>query len=1019
MPGTKAGEVLLNWTAPGDDDYTGTIDRYWIHVHETSGRCNEDWWRQRPLQNIVGKPAPQVAGTQQGSTITDLPPGGDYRIGIRAIDDADNRGGISCRIVTVPAVSKQYPDLRVSSLSLDRSSAEPGDTVKVTTTVRNDGAAAAGASYCRLYLSSNRNSTAGTDLGRIYVSSLGANRSSSHSFTARIPDSTWEGTYYIVAKADADGKVVESLENNNWRSEEIVVVGPPPPLPDLSIRGVEVSQGVQVFHLDDPTYHDPGYGKHPTGATWNWDALGPGNNEVRLARGRTTIVRVYVDVEPAYDSPHMIGAKVEYNVGNGWHLAKPTGSGSAIVSGSEKHPRRQPQQSANFYIPGDRLDGNSILIKATVDPNTLIRETNEANNTATTNLLLHTQPNLSIALLPVSVNPEGHIANRGNPSSPAILKNIIYARATLPFGDWLDFEIVPTTFLYQVPSDQCSSEDFDDWAETLTGLLSGLEALEGMEGFDIVAGVVDHNSACNGFALAGGMTSGIGKGRSVFVRDQISYGVLAHELSHLVPGLTHPSTGSRDDLAPFNACGAVDNSEDRPKWPYDTFGLEEVGVATCGAKWGYPEEDLDLGNAVWNSSNRYQDIMSYCTHRWPSPYTWEAWVSQPTPVGGATLSTMDIAQAHVLVSGRANRDGTASLDALWLSSRDIGSPSATGSYCMQSVSDAGSIVAQRCVELDFYDLELGNVDSEPVIVSLAWDSSVNKVEMTHNGTVLAEITASPSKPVVALQYPNGGESLSGPFLISWSGSDADGDHLYYRIQYSADNGSTWTDLTSTITRTTFLFDAADLPGSDTGRIKVIVSDGFHNSEDQSDGAFTVARKAPQVAISSPVDGESVALNSRVALEAFAYDAEDGSIPENSITWSSSLDGALGTGHSLEVSSLSPGVHRITVQATDSDSMTATHSIYLEVMTDDDADGMPDPWEQAVGLDPTVNDAERDADEEGLVNLEDYRYDTDPLRFDSDGDGYDDLSEIIAGSDPLDPKSTIPSYTVHMPVIFKN
>ena len=100
-------------------------------------------------------------------------------------------------------------------------------------------------------------------------------------------------------------------------------------------------------------------------------------------------------------------------------------------------------------------------------------------------------------------------------------------------------------------------------------------------------------------------------------------------------------------------------------------------------------------------------------------------------------------------------------------------------------------------------------------------------------------------------------------------------------------------------------------------------------------------------------------------------------------------------------------------------MTATHSIYLEVMADEDADGMPDPWEQAVGLDPTVNDAEQDADEEGLVNVEEYRYNTDPLRFDSDGDGYDDLSEIIAGSDPLDPKSTIPSYSVHMPVIFKN
>jgi len=40
-----------------------------------------------------------------------------------------------------------------------------------------------------------------------------------------------------------------------------------------------------------------------------------------------------------------------------------------------------------------------------------------------------------------------------------------------------------------------------------------------------------------------------------------------------------------------------------------------------------------------------------------------------------------------------------------------------------------------------------------------------------------------------------------------------------------------------------------------------------------------------------------------------------------------------------------------------------------------------------------------------------------VRFDTDS--YGDLPEIIAGSDPLDPESTVPSYSVHMPVSFND
>ena len=46
--------------------------------------------------------------------------------------------------------------------------------------------------------------------------------------------------------------------------------------------------------------------------------------------------------------------------------------------------------------------------------------------------------------------------------------------------------------------------------------------------------------------------------------------------------------------------------------------------------------------------------------------------------------------------------------------------------------------------------------------------------------------------------------------------------------------------------------------------------------------------------------------------------------------------------------------------------------------DDDNDGMPDDWEIENGLDPLVDDAEGDPDDDGDNNLKEYRQNTDPL-----------------------------------------
>lgn len=59
--------------------------------------------------------------------------------------------------------------------------------------------------------------------------------------------------------------------------------------------------------------------------------------------------------------------------------------------------------------------------------------------------------------------------------------------------------------------------------------------------------------------------------------------------------------------------------------------------------------------------------------------------------------------------------------------------------------------------------------------------------------------------------------------------------------------------------------------------------------------------------------------------------------------------------------------------------------------DSDGDQIPDYWEELHGLDPALDDAGLDRDNDGLTNIEEFENGTDPEKKDSDGDGLSDYS----------------------------
>ena len=62
-------------------------------------------------------------------------------------------------------------------------------------------------------------------------------------------------------------------------------------------------------------------------------------------------------------------------------------------------------------------------------------------------------------------------------------------------------------------------------------------------------------------------------------------------------------------------------------------------------------------------------------------------------------------------------------------------------------------------------------------------------------------------------------------------------------------------------------------------------------------------------------------------------------------------------------------------------------------SDQDSDQMPDLWEIVHGMNPAQNDADLDADGDGLSNRDEYLAETDPNEMDSDEDGLSDAEEV--------------------------
>lgn len=376
-----------------------------------------------------------------------------------------------------------------------------------------------------------------------------------------------------------------------------------------------------------------------------------------------------------------------------------------------------------------------------------------------------------------------------------------------------------------------------------------------------------------------------------------------------------------------------------------------AGVPIIG-DWG-----VDLRTMTLIAPDAAYDFMGYCAPmRWVSPYTYRALgdsirrvlalragavvglgphgaglVRTSAAIAGGTAAEVEYLVGSVFVSAESARVRRAFYRQPVLPDFEI--PDGTrGPYVIELIGAGGTVLgSSRLAPRATGDGAAP--DAGIARIAVPWRDGTRRIQIRRDGRVLLSIGVSAGRPRVGVISPNGGERwpASGVQTIRWEASDPDGDRLTYKVQYSTDGGKRWRLIATGLTEPQVDVEAADLAGTAGAVLRVWATDGVNTASDVSDGRFEVPRKAPQVSIASPRDGQVFPNGRQVVLEGDASDFEDSRLGSEAYEWSSDRDGRLGTGRILWGEPLRRGRHTITLTVRDSDGMTARASSSIVIV----------------------------------------------------------------------------------------
>ena len=718
--------------------------------------------------------------------------------------------------------------------------------------------------------------------------------------------------------------------------------------PDLRPNAMEVSQGIQ--NLD---------------------------NEMPLVEDRRTIVRVYVEnagLIPFATDVSNVRARL-YATRGGANV-----SGSPI--NAKNHPitvqadggdRRNLDDSFWFYLPSGWRSG-TVTLRAVIDYNDTVDESNEGNNEITETVTFHEAETFNLVVVPL------HLHINGDPSQGTAifwgdsresyrwdLYNNMYRLHPISDLDVWRFtsSLKPdghtgTEWDMTVKADRSDmlarvwwkDSKTTDWANELH-YMGGVEAVMptgGTLGSAYTSGS-DRQSWVQMWNIHDGYPDWYLKGGNS----------MAHEMAH------------NEARSHVNCSGGEGDPDASYPWPNPNCNIADeddtgwFGLDVYYSKWGMTEPTIIDNTIDGDTDLDAYPLMGYERPRWIDPWTYCALLNRygvtcNLSIGGSSASVEEtVTPPHVQPVLDADRVATVAGS---LSEEGITPFGSLANIDMQNMVNVFQdtvnkwVKRQEALDLDNSPFSLEVRDAAGDLLStqplaafhaseedgprsffelVPWPTNARDLILRDGTLELDRRQASPNPPTVQVLEPAAGPPPNDPLRIRvrWTASDADNDPLTFNLLYSPDGGDTWRAIELGLAETEHLIDLdqTPLPGSTQGLFRVEANDGFNTSRDDADVTIDVRGSAPLVAVHSPREGAKLVSREPLILDGSAEDVEDGRLVGQALEWSSSVDGALGTGEELllDEGALSAGRHQITLTATDSNGMkgAATVEVFVE------------------------------------------------------------------------------------------